>query len=225
MTPEIEDSQSNSDPKKSTEWTLTDDAIENGIQSTTRYRNKKGDKDRERQYYAQDSHGFRHGIAANRLASPRNREFPSRVAKPYQRPYFMRAPTSGYFNRTSSPHGQWYSQALYEQATGQDQNIKTEPGLSTLQGTTGPDSYGLMMPDHQMMHTGVPYDMPTNSSQSMYPIGGHSQPSAPFPFGTSDVQLGYPGAGDGADANRFATPVPADMPHGLYWPDPNEQGY
>lgn len=227
MTPELEDPQPSGDPKRSTEWTLTDDAINNGIQSTTRYRNKKNDKDRERaSYYAQEAHNFRQGIAANRLASTRNREFPSRVTKAYRYP-MRSAPTSGYFARTSSPQGQWYTDALLSQATSQEPHIKTEPGMPLMPSTTGPDSYGLMMPDHQMMHAGGPFDMPAHTSPSMYPIGAHSQQSAPYPYDTSDVQpqLGYPGTGDGVDANRFGPPVPADMSHGLYWSDANGQGY
>lgn len=224
MTPEVEDPQASSDPKRSTEWTLTDDAIKNGIQSTTRYRNKKNDKDRERSYYAQE---FGHGIAANRLASGRNRDFSSRVSKPYQRGYHpvRLAPTSGYFARASSPHSQWLNDVFMREATSPVQNIKAEPGLSTLPSTTSADTYGLIMPEHQMMHAGVPFDMPA-SSQSMYSIGGHSQPPGPFPFEPSEVHVGYPGTGDGVDAaSGFDPAVPADLPRDLYWPDANEQGY
>ncbi|KAH6876864.1 hypothetical protein B0T10DRAFT_414049, partial [Thelonectria olida] len=47
-------------PKKSTEWVLTDWAVRNGVQSTTRYRN--GNSTRSRGHSKPMSHGFRYGF-------------------------------------------------------------------------------------------------------------------------------------------------------------------
>ena len=213
-TPDADGVEQNSDPKRSTEWTLTQEAIENGIQSTTRYRNKKSDKDKDRSYYVNDAHGFRHGIAANRLASTRS-AYPYRVNKVYRDYPVRHGPTSGHFARTCSPQGQWfpYGDALIShvtsQASSQGQNIKTEPDVATLQVSTGVDHYGLIMQDPQMMHNGIPFDMSTSGGYSM---AAPSQPTGPFPYGTSDVHLGYSGTGNDP-------PLPADISQ-AFWSGP-----
>lgn len=211
MPPEVEDATANGDPKRSTEWTLTDEAITGGVQSTTRYRNKKNDRRvRDRHHhggaanhalYHPSEHTLRHGPPANRFAPPRNREFPGRVSKAHRHggQGLRMAPTSGFIARTSSPY---YQDAFLAQAmAGQTQPLKMDPSMMALppsSAAAGPDGYGMMIPDHQnMMHGG------NGQVPSMY-LGPPPPPHGPFPYDTTDVSLSYPGTEGATDANRSA---------------------
>ena len=220
MPPDSEDAQSSTDPKRSTEWTLTDEAIARGIQSTTRYRNKKNEgRDRDRQnrhhhqvgaghiLYHPSSHSLRHGVSANR--------FPGRVSKAHRHGgHDLRAaPTSGFIARTSSPYYQdaFMAHALAGQAQQQQHPTKMDPGVTTTlrrppppppPGTAGSETpYGMMMHQHHhhqgMVHTGPAFDMSAAGGANgqgpppMY-LGPPPPPQGPFPYDTADVNLGYP---------------------------------
>lgn len=220
MTP-VDDDTICGDPKRSTEWTLQDWAITDGIQSTTRYRGNKGKDDSRKDkamprsahhpYYHSSSHGL----------SSRNRVHSSRIHKIY-RPTLRSAPTSHSHYMPRTPASVMLPSVYQDHyLSGSLRQPKMEPGMPSC--TTSAETYPMMIPDqHGMMHSGHDnYALSNSASSGMYM--GNPQQGHEFPYTTADVQLGYPGDGTATDGGRRLEFDP-NMSHSLYtWN--NGQGY
>lgn len=220
--PETRDVKVEGDPKRSTEWTLTEDAVSNGIQSTTRYRNKKQEKEAKEKegkptprshhhsfYHPSGSNSLRNGPNGNRqILGPRSRDTSSRVSKIHRHGMTSSSP---FIARVSSPtSGSYYQSKLLNYAgPPQAQSIKIEPSLAS-----APDPYGMMMPNQNMLPSVTSaYDLSCNDSHGspMYP-----PPQNSFPYGPADVHIGYPSADNGLDSSRPGRVFDiTNMPDGL----------
>ncbi|KAG9258195.1 uncharacterized protein F5Z01DRAFT_693156 [Emericellopsis atlantica] len=193
-----------SNEKRSTEWTLTDEAIRSGVQSTTRYRNKKSEaiRNRDRAYAAspQSSYYFRQGTVPGSVAASRNGYCAYRVTKP--RSGLRMAPRSGYIPRTSSPAEMpYYHNTLLSQASPAATPI---PGIGMethhLEGPSTADKYAMMMGDGSgIIHqpTQSPFEM---EPQNLFLTGPHPPqhlaPEQQFSYDHHDMRMGYHAPGD-----------------------------
>ena len=208
--------ESGSNEKRSTEWTLTDEALRDGIQSTTRYRNKRteGMRNRDRPYAAHSPSSYcpgRKGMATGGMAASRNGYGAYRVTKP--RSGLRMAPRSGYIPRTSSPANvPFYHNTLGSQASSSAASIpgiKMEPHY--LDGHSTPEDYGMIMCDGSGMMHHTPqssFEAAGAETQNMFRTSAHpQQPLAPqqFSYGAGhDMHIGYHAPGEEA---HVAMPV------------------
>ena len=227
MTPEVPDgsrAQTHGDSKRSTEWTLTDDAIAGGIQSTTRYRNKKNDgrEARARQAHlgfcppaaaGRSSSSSRYGFVANSRIGPltRGRQHPARISKahrlntqlPQHHLRLVGDASAGFLSRTSSPAMGSYSQGNHHEtmlASGERTSppIKLEPDMPYLAQSQAQDPYGMVLTEQ------TPSLMSSDSgpvSSSLYMSGTpQDTPShGTFPYHANELHMMYHGLDGGAN--------------------------
>ncbi|KAI6782334.1 Fork head domain transcription factor-like protein [Emericellopsis cladophorae] len=195
-----------SNEKRSTEWTLTDEAIRSGVQSTTRYRNKKSEaiRNRDRSHAASPQSSYYHlgqGTVPSSATASRNGYCAYRVTKP--RSGLRMALRSGYIPRTSSPaEMSYYHSTLLSQASPAATPI---PGMGMephhFEGPFTADKYAMMMSDGSgMVHhqpTQSPFEM---ESQNLFLTDPHPPqhltPPEHFSYGDHDMRMGYHAPGD-----------------------------
>lgn len=268
MDPPGEDAQSSGDARRTnTDWTLTDDAIVNGIQSTTRYRNKKsvkkssanngearrGQKSRLPATSAYGAASSDRQAAASRGYGPQHgRHHPGRVCKVNRHGGRYVCPTPEYVGRALSSGGYYHGQdttmaVAHATAAGQGLSIKADPDLSPSYPpppmlADGPVPYGAPMAVHQgimmggsgLSLGGVPGQQHGGGgcgggTQAFSPVylgpgdrAATSNPPSPpshhvvqLPFGSADVNLGYPTTSErGAAAGLFD--ATNDMQHDFF---------